>query len=80
MQKINVKDARRNISRLLDQVTAGEEIIIIRRGKPVARMVQVDNQSIESVRFPNRRAFRDKLPPMKKSSAAMIREMRDERG
>lgn len=41
MQKVNVKEARRNISRLLDEINAGEEIILLRRGKPVARMVQV---------------------------------------
>ncbi len=62
MQKINVKDARRNISRLLDRVNAGEEIIIFRRGKPVARMLQVDNQGSDPVRFPERSAFRSKLP------------------
>lgn len=80
MQKINVKDARRNISRLLDQVNAGEEIIIFRRGKPVARILQVDNQNRKPVRFPNRSAFRSKLPSMKQSSASLIRDIRDERG
>jgi prevent-host-death family protein len=80
MQKINVKDARRNISRLLDQVNAGEEIIIFRRGKPVARMLQVDSQGSKPVRFPGRSAFRSKLPSMKQSSASLIRDIRDERG
>ncbi len=80
MQKINVKDARRNISRLLDQVNAGEEIIIFRRGKPVARMLKVDNQGSKPVRFPNRSSFRSRLPSMKQSSASLIRDIRDERG
>lgn len=80
MQKINVKDARKNISRLLDQVNAGEEIIIFRRGKAVARMLQIDNKGSKPVRFPNRSAFRSKLPPMKQSSASLIRDIRDERG
>ncbi len=34
MRKINVKEARQQISRLLDEVNAGEEIIIVRQGKP----------------------------------------------
>ena len=80
MQKVNVKDARRNISRLLDEISAGEEIILLRRGKPVARMVQVENDEREPLRFPDRALFRSKLPPMKLSSASLIRDIRDERG
>lgn len=80
MQEINVKDARRNISRLLDQVNAGEEIVILKRGRPVARLLQVDNRYRKPVRFPNRSAFRSKLPSMKQSSASLIRDIRDERG
>ncbi len=80
MQKVNVKDARRNISRLLDEINAGEEIILLRRGKPVARMVQVENDEKEPLRFPDRTLFRSKLPPMKQSSASLIRDIRDERG
>ncbi|MBA2882896.1 prevent-host-death family protein [Desulfosalsimonas propionicica] len=80
MQKINVKEARRNISRLLDEINAGEEIILLRRGKPVARMMQVENDHKEALRFPDRTLFRSKLPPMKQSSASLIRDIRDERG
>jgi antitoxin (DNA-binding transcriptional repressor) of toxin-antitoxin stability system len=39
MLEVNVKDARSNLSSLLDRVEAGEEIIITRRGKKVAKMV-----------------------------------------
>ncbi|MDZ7761976.1 MAG: type II toxin-antitoxin system prevent-host-death family antitoxin [Desulfovermiculus sp.] len=81
MQKVNVKEARRHISRLLDEVNAGEEIIIIRRGKPVARMLQVNKaEEAETLRFPDRSRFRSKLPPMQQSSASLIRDIRDERG
>lgn len=80
MQKVNVKEARRNISRLLDEINAGEEIILLRRGKPVARMVQVENDDKKTLRFPDRTLFRSKLPPMKQSSASLIRDIRDERG
>ena len=40
MAEINVKDARGQLSALLDRVEKGEEIIIKRRGKRVAKMVQ----------------------------------------
>lgn len=39
MARINVKEARENIKMLLDRVEAGEEIVILRRGKEVARLV-----------------------------------------
>ena len=36
---INVHEAKSNLSRLLDRAAAGEEIVIGRAGKPVARLV-----------------------------------------
>lgn len=33
--------AKTHLSRLLDQVEQGEEVIITRRGKPVARLVRI---------------------------------------
>ena len=43
MLEINVKEARNNLSTLLDRVEKGEEIIITRRGKRVARISNVVN-------------------------------------
>ena len=37
--EINVKDARSQLSALLDQVEVGDEVIILRRGREVARLV-----------------------------------------
>ncbi len=39
MQMINVHEAKTHLSRLLTRVSAGEEIIISKAGKPVARLV-----------------------------------------
>ncbi len=39
MLKVNVHEAKTNLSRLLAQVEAGEEVVIARNGKPVARLV-----------------------------------------
>ena len=41
MTTVNVHKAKTNLSRLLDQVSAGEEVIIAKAGKPVARLVPV---------------------------------------
>lgn len=39
MATVNVHEAKTHLSRLLAQVEAGEEVVIARNGKPVARMV-----------------------------------------
>ncbi len=40
MVTVNVHEAKTNLSRLLAQVEAGEEIVIARNGTPVARLVR----------------------------------------
>ena len=44
MIKVNVYEAKTNLSRLLAKVEAGEEIVITHSGTPVARMVSVQKQ------------------------------------
>ncbi len=39
MQEVNVQEAQTQLPLLLTQVEAGEEILITRNGKPVARLV-----------------------------------------
>jgi len=39
MQQIQIAEAKAHFSSLIQRVEAGEEIIIARRGKPVARLV-----------------------------------------
>jgi len=39
MATVNIHEAKTQFSRLVDQAEAGEEIVIARAGKPVARLV-----------------------------------------
>ena len=41
MPTVNIHEAKTNLSRLLDQVSAGEEVVIAKAGKPVARLVPI---------------------------------------
>lgn len=41
MTMVNVQEAKTQLSRLLGLVEAGEEVVIARYGKPVARLVRV---------------------------------------
>ncbi|MCY4467082.1 MAG: type II toxin-antitoxin system prevent-host-death family antitoxin [Thiotrichales bacterium] len=40
MTVVNVHQAKTRLSKLLAQVEAGEEVVIARRGEPVARLVR----------------------------------------
>jgi len=42
MTQINVHQARTQLSRLVERAARGEEIVIARRGKPVAKLVPFD--------------------------------------
>lgn len=39
MRKVNLYNAKTNLSRLVDDALAGEEIVIARAGKPLVRLV-----------------------------------------
>jgi prevent-host-death family protein len=39
METINIHQAKTQLSRLIERVSAGEEIVIARAGRPVARLV-----------------------------------------
>jgi len=41
MQIYNIHEAKTNLSRLIEKITEGEEVIIARAGKPVAKISNV---------------------------------------
>jgi prevent-host-death family protein len=41
MQIVNVRAAKTHFSRLVDQAAAGEEVIIAKAGKPIAKLASV---------------------------------------
>ena len=62
---IALAEAKAHLSQVLDRVEAGEELVITRRGKPVAPL-------------PSLAAFRAQFPQMRRSSTEVIRAIRDE--
>jgi prevent-host-death family protein len=49
MKVVNIHEAKTHLSRLLADVAAGEEIVIARAGKPIARIVPVAGKRPERV-------------------------------
>jgi prevent-host-death family protein len=45
MQTVNIHEAKTHFSRFVDQAAAGEEILIARAGKPIARLVPLETDS-----------------------------------
>jgi len=42
--KINVYAAKTHLSRLIDRAMSGEDVVITRHGRPVARLVSADGE------------------------------------
>ncbi|WP_420263942.1 type II toxin-antitoxin system Phd/YefM family antitoxin [Candidatus Magnetominusculus dajiuhuensis] len=47
--KVNIHEAAAHLSKLINRVSGGEEIIIARAGKPVARLVPVGSRPVERI-------------------------------
>jgi prevent-host-death family protein len=44
MAEVNVHEAKTHLSRLLTRAASGEEIVIARAGKPIARLVPIEGK------------------------------------
>jgi prevent-host-death family protein len=44
MKTVSVHEAKTHLSRLLERVVAGDEVIIMKSGKPVARLVPIKSR------------------------------------
>lgn len=75
MVTVTLVEAKAHLSELLDKVEAGEQVVITRHGKAVANLSSVIKPKKP---FRSRAEFRARMPKLKKSSATLIREMRDE--
>lgn len=68
-RKVNIYEAKTRLSQLVDRVAEGEEIVIARAGRPVAKLVPWREPGVK--RHPGRlrgrvrigRNFDDALPP-----------------
>jgi len=46
MLQVNIHEAKTNLSRLIDQVEHGEEVIIARHNRPVAKLVMLSSSTV----------------------------------
>jgi antitoxin (DNA-binding transcriptional repressor) of toxin-antitoxin stability system len=77
MVVMNIKEARRNFSRLIERAELGERIVIARRGREV---VSLDRISRSGMRLPSLADFRKEIKVKGDSlSDAIIRDRQDGR-
>jgi prevent-host-death family protein len=74
MKSVGIRQARQELPDLIDRAEAGEEIIITRQGRPVARLVAAakDHEPLPSLAN-----FRGKLCCAGSPAARLVREERD---
>ena len=77
MRTAGVREARQNLSALLDEVKAGGEVVITERGRPVAKLVPPDRPRRKGV--PNLAAFRRTMPVFDPPLSTTLEEDRQDR-
>ena len=77
MPKAGIREARQNLSALIEEVKKGREVVITDRGKPVARLVPPSPALARP--FPDRTAFRRTMPRLRPPLSSSIAEAREDR-
>ena len=77
MRTAGIREARQNLSALLDEVKKGREVVITERGRPVAKLVPPDRAPGRGV--PNLAAFRRRMPVLDPPLSTTVAEEREDR-
>lgn len=77
MRKAGIREARQNLSALIEDVKKGREIVITERGREVARLVAPARKF--GRRLPDLAAFRRGMPVLDPPLSASIASSRDDR-
>jgi prevent-host-death family protein len=77
MRTAGVREARQNLSALLDEVKKGRVVLITERGRAVAKLVPLDRPHGRGV--PNLSAFRRRMPVLHPPLSTTVAEERADR-
>ena len=77
MRSAGVREARQNLSILLDEVKKGREVLITEHGRPVAKLVPPDRTPRGGV--PDLTAFRRRMPVLRPPPSTVVTEEREDR-
>ena len=74
MKELNIREMRASLGQLAELVATEGEVVIRRRGEPIARVLSMSHIR----RPPDHADLRRRMPLLKTSSADLIRAERDE--
>ena len=75
MKELNIREMRANIGRLGELVAEEGELVISRRGQPIARVLPMAQHR----HLPDHADLRQRMPLLQTPSAELIRAEREER-
>lgn len=75
--RINLADAKAHLSQLADRASAGETLVITKRGKPVMQLSQVQTPR-KPVDLGALQRLTDSLPVQSEDGGRFMRHVRDE--
>lgn len=74
---INVKEAKARLSELLERARAGDEVVITRHGRPMARLSGAVRPR-QPINLESLQALTREMPRSDSDAGALVRRMRDE--
>jgi prevent-host-death family protein len=77
MNTVNLADAKARLSALVDAAEAGESIVILRHGKPAARLVPVEKPK-KPLDIAKLRAHQATMPMQDEDGGEFMRRFRNE--
>jgi prevent-host-death family protein len=75
---VSIAETKARLSAILGRVEQGQEVVVTRRGRPVARLLPM-NRTPKPLNLNRLDTFRKRLPPASEPAAETVRRMRDER-
>ena len=78
MKTVNLAEAKAKLSALVEQAEAGEIVCITRHGKPVARLVPLEQSKKKAIDFDALKAFTDAMPHQEEDGGTFMRRLRND--
>jgi prevent-host-death family protein len=75
MKSLSVRQVRKELAQIDELVSREGEVVVTRRGKPIARLLPLRSKR----RMPSHADLRASMPRLKNGSEKLIRSERDER-
>ena len=75
VKELNIREMRASLGQMAELVATEGELVIRRRGEPIARVLPITSQR----RLPSHADLRQRMPLLQAPSADLIRNERDER-